>query len=831
MKSIASALVAWTILASPSMASSPAVRGIKPVGGQRGTDVVVTLSGQRLADTRELLFYQPWIKATKIEAKDGLVTATLRIAPDAPLGLHEFRLRTASGLSALKTFSVGALKDVDEKEPNNDFAKPQPIAMNVTVNGIADNEDADYYAVSAKKGERITAEVEGIRLGLTLFDPYVAILDAKRFEMRSSDDSALVWQDGFVSVVAPEDGTYIVLVRESAYAGNRNCLYRLHVGNFPRPTAIMPSGGKLGEQLSVRWIGDVMGERTTSVTLPATIDRDFGLFASDDLGTAPYPNIFRLSPFGNTMEAEPNNANDKATRFSAPTALNGVIETAGDVDRFVFSAKKGETFDVRVIARQIRSPLDSVLNITSKAGAKVGNNDDTNGPDSVVKFVAPKDDDYILSVRDHLKQGGPDYAYRIEIAPPSRKLTISTPNEAPRRGTPIMAVAVPKGNRQAILINAARNEFGGDLVLSATDLPAGVAFAADTMSAGSNVLPVVFSAQEDAITASSLAKVVGRPTDSSLDVPCAFISTAELVLGQNNVPFWTRTVDALAVAVTEEAPFSIDVVAPKVPIVRGGTMDLKVVATRKPGFTSPIAVSLLWEPPGISSKKDIVIPEGQNEVTIPLNANGGADLRTWKIVVNGTYLEFPTNTTEADRKRGRNAGRLTVSSNLTNFTVASPFLAFKFAAASVEQGKAIDLAVKINTLIDFAGDAKVTLVGLPNKVTTEAATINKDTGDLVFHLKTDATSPPGETKSLFCEVVIMQDGETIVHHLGTGRLRIDAPLPERKTAAPAGPSAPIASKTDDEHPATEAPAKPLSRLEKLRLESQERAKAANALPK
>ena len=60
----------------------------------------------------------------------------------------------------------------------------------------------------------------------------------------------------------------------------------------------------------------------------------------------------------------------------------------------------------------------------------------------------------------------------------------------------------------------------------------------------------------------------------------------ELVLGQNNVTFWNRTVDRLAVAVTEEAPYSIEVVEPKVPLVRGGSMDLKVVAKRKEGFTA-----------------------------------------------------------------------------------------------------------------------------------------------------------------------------------------------------------------------------------------------------
>ena len=110
-----------------------------------------------------------------------------------------------------------------------------------------------------------------MRLGITEFDPYVAILNAKRFELGVSDDAALVWQDGFTSIIAPEDGKYIIQVRESAYAGNGACLYRLHVGNFPRPTAVLPAGGKPGETLEVRWIGDPAGEATTTVKLPADV--------------------------------------------------------------------------------------------------------------------------------------------------------------------------------------------------------------------------------------------------------------------------------------------------------------------------------------------------------------------------------------------------------------------------------------------------------------------------------------------------------------------------------------------------------------------------------
>ena len=91
---------------------------------------------------------------------------------------------------------------------------------------------------------------------------------------------------------------------------------------------------------------------------------------------------------------------------------------------------------------------------------------------------------------------------------------------------------------------------------------------------------------------------------------------------------------------------------------------------------------------------------------------------------------------------------------------------------------------------------------------------------MVFHIKTDPTSPPGEVKSLFCQVVITQNGEPIVHNLGTGRLRIDKPLPPAQTA----PTAPKTTVTSTA--ASSVRSRPLSRLEKLRQETRARAKSA-----
>jgi hypothetical protein len=776
---------------------------IRPVGGQRGTELDITLSGARLGDAQEIIYYQPGISTLSLKKlDDNNVRARIKIAADCFLGLHDLRVRTATGLSELRTFSVGALKEANEIEPNNDFTAPQPIPMNVTVTGIADNEDVDYYVVDAKKGERISAEVEGLRLGITEFDPYVAILDAKRFELGVSDDAALVWRDGFTSIVAPAEGKYVIQVRESAYSGSGACLYRLHVGNFPRATAVLPAGGKPGESVAVRWIGDPTGDMSATIKLPPTFERDFGIERQDEKGLSPYRNTFRLSAIGNVIEKEPNDDQAHATPFAAPMALNGVIEKVGDVDQFVFKATAGQVYDIHCYARRIRSPLDPVMYLGKKGGGAMLGADDSVGPDSYFRFQAPETAEYVIWLVDQLGKGGPDYTYRIELTTVAPALNVTTNAEQIPLGTGVMAVAVPKGNRQAILMLGNRADFGGEVNLAVGKLPAGVSVEAPTLAASQVIVPVLFSAKADAPLASSLAEVTGKAADPKLNIPSEFNQTSVLVIGQNQVNVWSRTVDRLAVAVTEECPYTIEIVEPKVPLVRSGSMGLKVRAIRKPGFKSAISVYLPWNPPGVGSGGGIAIPEGQNEAVIPMNADGGAELRTWKIVVNGAS--------------GVASGPIMVSSQLANLTVANPYVGLAFQAASVDQGKEVDMAVKVAKAVDFPGEAQVTLIGLPNKVTTDVKKITKDTTDLAFHIKTDKVSPAGNHNSLFCQVVITQNGEPIVHNIGTGALRIDVPLPPKANTPAPAPVVVAAPK-----PAAPAAAKPLTRLEKLRLESKQ----------
>ena len=109
------------------------------------------------------------------------------------------------------------------------------ISLDNTVNGTADNEDLDIYAFEGTAGESVSVEIEGLRLGQTLFDPSITLFDPAGFALGSSDDSALGRQDGAISVVLTSAGLHHVQVRESSYRGNGNCHYRLHVGRFPGP--------------------------------------------------------------------------------------------------------------------------------------------------------------------------------------------------------------------------------------------------------------------------------------------------------------------------------------------------------------------------------------------------------------------------------------------------------------------------------------------------------------------------------------------------------------------------------------------------------------------
>jgi len=796
--SAAALSLVWVATAA---AVEPALSNISPAGVQRGVEVEVTFNGDRLADVQEVLFYTPGVTAKELTADgDKKAKAKFVVAPDCRLGIHAVRLRTASGVSQLKTFMVGHLPEVAEKEPNNDFAEPQAVGMNSTISGSIGNEDVDYYAVELKKGERLAIEVEGMRLGTSNFDPYVGILNAARFELARSDDAPLLNQDSLCSLVAPEDGRYIVQIRETSYRGTGN--YRLHVGSFPRPTAVYPAGGKPGEKLQVRWIGDAAGEWTSEVTVPPASNEEVGLLAQDDRGVAPSVNPIRVVDLTNHLEVEPNDTWQQASPGSAPAALNGIIEKEKDEDFFKFAAKKGESYDIRVYARKpLRSPLDPVLSIYNDKGNRIAQNDDTGGPDAYLRFAVPNDGEYIVGVEDHLKGGGPSYVYRVEIEPVKPALTMGLPERTQYVAT---TLAVPKGNRMALMISAQRANFGADLSVEVQGLPPGMTFETVPMPGALTQVPVLFTAAADAAPAGALADVIGRSTDPNVPVEGHLMQRSMLIRGQNNSDVWGHDAFRMAAVLTDEIPFKIDLVQPKAPLVRNGSLDIKVVATRKEGFTAPITVGLIYNPAGVSSSANVTIAEGQTEASIPLTANANASIGTWKIVAVGSAPHA--------------GAKVEAATGFVDLNIAESFFKLALDKSAVEQGQTTQMLVKVEKLQDFAGNAKVELRGLPPGATSEAVEFNKDTAEITFKIVAAADARVGKHTSVVALATLPYEGDVVTHTLGPGELRIDAPLPPKANAKPAATQQAAAA------PAPAADKKPLSRLEQLRQQREQEMK-------
>ena len=751
-------------------ATSPKLNSISPPGGQRGTELELKFSGERFHDAQEIILYNPGIEVLKIEEnKTNSLTARVKIAPTCHLGEHPFRVRTATGLSELRTFFVGALATTNETEPNNAITNAQSIPLNCTVNGTAGGEDIDYYRITAKKGQPIALEVEAMRLGRGMLDAYIALQDKNGKILASSDDTALLRQDPALTFLAPEDGEYIIQMRESTYTGSSDSPYRLHVGTFPRPTAVFPAGGKTGEKLTVKFIGDVRGEFSQEITLPSEPNEKFGAFAERDGQIAPSPNWMRVSPFGNVLESEPNDERDKASGSSSevPVAFNGILSKDGDVDWFRFKAKKDQAVEVAVFARRIRSPVDSVVEVVDAKGSTLAQNDDGAGPDSVTKFTASADGEYFIKVTDQLKRGGPDFVYRIEVTPVQPTLAINIPQVARNDSQTRQYVTVAKGNRFGTLISVKRNNFSGDLQFKMDGLPGGITLQADTMSSKVDSMPLVFEAAADAPVTGKLLNLSAASTDTNKPVGGSFRHDLEFIQGPNNTFYYHTSVDKLYVAVTEPAPYKLEIDQLKVPLVQAGSMALKIKAIRDSGFEEPITIKMLWNPPGVSSATDVTIGKGETNGTITLNANGGAELRKWKIAVLGSATV--------------NGGTVYVSSQLASLEIGEPFVSGKIETVSIPPGQSAKVVCKLEQKKPFEGKAKVKLMGLPDKVTAPEVEITKDDKEAVFDVKVDPKCSNGSFKNLFCSLEVPKDSEVIPHSIaGGGVLRVGPPKKDKE---------------------------------------------------
>lgn len=753
-------------------AVNPSLSTVLPRGGQRGTDVEVTFHGGNLADAQDVFFHDDGISVKEVKAAAaGNFNCVLSIAPDARLGNHRVRVRTATGISKLILFSVGNLAEVTEVEPNSASAEAQVIALNSTVNGTVTSEDVDYFAVDVVANSRLAVEVEALRLGDSLFDSKVRLFSPHGHELVAEDDTALMQQDASFVFDVTEAGKYVIALSESAYGGDGNCRYRIHIGDFPRPLAVTPMGITKGSPVELTWLGDSsIGKQTLTLD-----DVPLGMSAvlpESEKGLAPSPVPFRVSEYPGVLEVEPNANKDQATLGTVPGAFDGVIQEAGDIDHYAFEGKKSQVFNVRVWAREMGSPLDSVMALHAPSGGQILHNDDGKGLDSYGRITLPEDGRYDLYVHDQLKRGGAAYAYRIELTPIKPALrTYITKSE-------VASAIVPKGNRMVMYVGVGRSDFSSPVQLTIDNLPAGVVATYAEVANGQSEVPVLLTAAADAALSANRVAINGVGKNGETAIAGTFFQQLPVVLGRNKVVIMDTDLREVALAVTDTAPFSINFIPPKTPVIQSAVKDIKVVVTRNEGFTKPIKVTIPFYPPGFAGGT-LNIPEGQSEATFRIEAKSNAPLGESKLLAVATSAGY------------------SVATDFMPINVEAPWLTIAMEELRLEQGIDVEVPITFTHAKVYPGEYELRMYRLPKGVTVKNQVVKHGVEKLVYPLSIATDAPAGKHGVIGFGVDIQVDGEVVSHRFNGQALTVFKPLPP---ALKKPPPPPEPEKTKDAPP-------------------------------
>jgi hypothetical protein len=466
--------------------------------------------------------------------------------------------------------------------------------------------------------------------------------------------------------------------------------------------------------------------------------------------------------------------------------LNGIYTNASRPDVFSFAAKKDASWRVRVFARTLGSPMDPKIWIRAANNPKdLVAADDSRMPDMgyvsirgswstkdvldpVTIFKAPADGQYIIGITDSRGQSGDDYIYRIEIEPVRDTIYthITSPDgyQIPR----LTGLIVPQGNRWTInvqLAPALGNNYKDEVELEAVGLPPGVTMIAPRFPKGATRMPVQFVAAPDAQLQSALIELRARPVNRATPLESPSQQGFYLLNRPNEYPWHLVFLNKYALAVTERAPFDIELEDLQVPLIRNGELTLKVKVRRNGDFHGPIEIQPDWLPPNVSGSPTVTIAADKNEGDFKIQANDKVTLGTYQVAMNAS-------TTGGDGFSG--FGRVRVSSRFVNLRISDPYVTATLLRSSLERGKSGEIIAELKQSVHFDGNATVSLLRLPKGISLAApAQITSADSRVVLHLKANDDALLGLYRDIGCEILLIDKGQSVKQVTGAGILRVD----------------------------------------------------------
>ena len=786
------------LMSRTTFAQLPSTRlsAVFPAGSQAGTSVDVTVtSGVELEEISRLLFNHPGIVATQkmqnVAGKDVPIANqfVVTVAGDVPPGNYEIRTVGFYGISNPRAFVVGIQKEINETEPNNAREQAVSLELNQTVNArINGATDIDWYKFAGKSGQRLLVDCVARRLDSKL-DAALEIYNStgKRLDFARRN---LFSQDAILDVTLPADGDYFVKVYDFTYAGGEDYPYRLTVSTGPHIDFVLPAAGVPGsnapytvygrnlpggQPAGISTHGRPLEKLSVTIPLPNATDvldaklvlEPFSAGIDAVPFSIPSPTgpsnvvMVQLSGTAPILEVEPNDKGAQAQKLAVPGEVDGQFQTRGDVDCFQFDAKAKESYWIEVIAHRAGASIDPVVVVDQVKANDKGEevltrisalDDDPNNPlanlfdtlndDNVVKFVAPADGLFRITIRERYGNSKLDLGvYRLIVrkeSPDFRVAAISTTlMPAGQRQAAPSGITLRRGDNYAVQVIAFRRDgYAGPITVSAEGLPPGVTCRDISIGVAPPNGVLVFTSAEDAPAWAGTIKLVAK---GRIDDPVAVealtvaqaaakgagdaLAAAEKAVAKPTEDL-TKSNEVLAAAKTELAAKPDDeglkkkVADAEAKVVAAETalkavVDAKAVAAQKLTETNAAVVSAL-------AAKDAAA----REVTHPA--------RYGTVVWAAPQPNIPGDS------------RVAQAIELSVMEEPSPYqLTTDVYRVDANHSRQILVPVKIARRNGFDQPVNITVVGQPPNAQVENKPIPKEKTDEVFRLFIPPNAPVG----------------------------------------------------------------------------------------
>ncbi len=450
------------------------------------------------------------------------VPAKITIPADMPPGEIRWQVANANGGSNIGKFVISDLNEIVEPEQRPAIIElPSiPAAASGRVSRIT---EIDEYRFTTPAAAQITCRLED-RLGQA-FSGSLTIKDSSGKVVADGADTA---GTGVTLRFASQAGmTYTAAIRDIEFAGDRGYVYRLTIRNTPEVIATLPLVVKRGERHSLKLIGWGL----TKPSLLELVPQDVTLAANSAVEQivsidAPLGKVSAKIFVGDVTDTlEPAGINPAQRQLVIPAAVSATFDKVDaisglPVDRYRFSAKKGQTLRIMAEVDRFQSAVDPTLIITNIAGKELLRIDDAPGAnDAAVEFKVPDDGEYELSVGD-VSGLVPTVAsvYRLTIDDTAALLDFDI--QLPER------LEIVLGGKADLAVKVTRQGvWKSPITLTLAGLPAGVVPAevmppavANTIPADKLALNLTLNASDQAAATASLVTIVATATQDGKSI-------------------------------------------------------------------------------------------------------------------------------------------------------------------------------------------------------------------------------------------------------------------------------------------------------------------------